>query len=378
MPALAERLQAYRRQGPYRQRNRIDPPGLIAFNSNDYLGLSSHPQVAEALASGVARYGVGSGGSHLICGHHAEHHALEEELADFVGRDRALLFSSGYMANLGVMQALLGRRDTVIGDRLNHASLIDAAKLSGAQLKRYSHGDVNAAKKILDDINSGQKLLVTDSVFSMDGDLAPLAELADLAGRSDATLMVDDAHGFGALGATGAGGLQALGLSQQQVPVLMATLGKAAGLQGAFVAGSESLIDGLIQFSRTYIYTTAMPAAFAAALRVSLRLIREESWRRQKLVANIQRFRATALRLGVPVLPSTTAIQGLVAGDNLQVLAWAQWMRDRGFALTAIRAPTVPRGSERLRITLSAQHTDKQIDQLVDALSDLRSIPDDE
>jgi len=372
MSALAQRLQVYRQQGLYRQRNRVDQPGLVAFDSNDYLGLKDHPALVEALAAGAERYGAGGGGSHLICGHHAEHQALEEELAEFVGRDRVLLFSSGYMANLGVMQTLLGRHDTVVGDRLNHASLIDAAKLSGARLRRYQHCDAKAANNILSSIDSGQKLLVTDGVFSMDGDIAPLVELAALAESNSAGMMVDDAHGFGVLGANGAGSVQAAGLDQQQVPVLMATLGKAAGLQGAFVAGSETLIEGLIQFARTYIYTTAMPSAFAAALRVSLRLIQSEGWRREKLASNIRRFRDAALQEGLPLLSSITAVQGMVAGDNQQALSWAQQLQECGFAVTAIRSPTVPKGTERMRITLSAEHADEQIDRLVNALAGLR------
>ena len=369
--ALAARLENYRDQGLYRHRQSTDGSSLIAFNSNDYLGLAGHPQVAEALAAGAKKYGCGSTGSHLVCGHHYEHQALEEELADFVGRPRALLFSSGYMANLGVMQALLGRHDTVVGDRLNHASLIDAARLSGARHRRYSHVDVASADQYLQATGDGQKLLVTDSVFSMDGDIAPLAKLADVADERDACMMVDDAHGFGVSGRDGAGSVQAAGLTVEQVPVLMATLGKAAGLQGAFVAGSETLIEGLIQFARTYVYTTALPAAVAAALRVSLRLIQSEQWRRDQLVANVNYFRSAAEQLGLPLLPSATAIQGVVADDNQTAIAWAQQLQEEGLGVTAIRAPTVPKGSERLRVTLSAVHTTAEIDQLVAGLERL-------
>jgi 8-amino-7-oxononanoate synthase len=373
MEVLAARLQKYRDQGLYRCRQFSQDSSSIAFNSNDYLGLAGHPQVAEALASAAKKYGCGSTGSHLISGHHHEHQALEEELAEFVGRPRALLFSSGYMANLGVMQALLGRHDTVVSDRLNHASLIDAAKLSGARHRRYRHADVASADENLQAAGGGQKLLVTDGVFSMDGDIAPLPELAAVAEQRAACLMVDDAHGFGVLGNRGSGSVQAAGLSMDQVPVLMATLGKAAGIQGAFVAGSETLVEGLIQFARTYVYTTALPAAVAAALRVSLRLIREDDWRRDQLKTNVNYFRNAAGQLGLQLLPSTTAIQGVVAGDNYKAMGWARQLQLDGIGVTAIRAPTVPTGGERLRITLSAGHATAEIDQLVEGLARLQT-----
>lgn len=371
---FAERLQKSRDRGLYRHRNQVVSKPLVAFNSNDYLGLAGDPVVAEALAHGARRYGAGSGGSHLISGHHREHQALEEELADFVGRDRALLFSSGYMANLGVMQALMGRHDTVVSDRLNHASLIDAAKLSGAKHKRYRHADVASARHLFKSIAGDRGLLVTDCIFSMDGDVAPLVQLADLANQQHSLMMVDDAHGFGLYGDTGGGSLQAAGLSQQQVPILMATLSKAAGGLGAFVAGSDALIETLIQFARTYVYTTAMPAAMAVALRASLKLIRDGDWRRDRLTHNINRFRVAAEQAGLPLLASMTAIQGVIAGDNQTALAWGHQLRTAGFDVTPIRAPTVPAGTERLRITLSSVHTDEQVDQLIDALAALPSI----
>ena len=373
MEVLAARLKKYRDQDLYRNRQFSQDSSSIAFNSNDYLGLAGHPQVAEALATAAKKYGCGSTGSHLISGHHYEHQALEEELAEFVGRPRALLFSSGYMANLGIMQALLGRHDTVVGDRLNHASLIDAAKLSGARHRRYRHADVASADENLQSADGGQKLLVTDGVFSMDGDIAPLPELAAIAEQRAACLMVDDAHGFGVLGNRGSGSVQAAGLSVDQVPVLMATLGKAAGVQGAFVAGSETLVEGLIQFARTYVYTTALPAAVAAALRISLRLIREDDWRRDQLNINVNYFRTAAGQLGLRLLPSTTAIQGVVAGDNQTAMGWARQLQLDGIGVTAIRAPTVPKGGERLRITLSAGHTAADIDRLVQGLARLQT-----
>ena len=373
---LGQRLEGYQNKGLYRQRVIGAGAGQLVFNSNDYLGLANHPKLKKSLADAVSRYGAGSGGSHLVCGHHQQHHLLEQELADFVGRDRALLFSSGYMANIGVMQALLGRHDTVVGDRLNHASLIDAVKISGANHRRYRHGDVAAATQAVDGVKSGQVLIATDGVFSMDGDIAPLPELAALAANTGAILMVDDAHGFGVIGETGAGSLEAVGLTQSQVPVLMATLGKAAGLQGAFVAGSEALIEGLIQFARTYVYTTALPASTAAALRTSLHLIQQEPWRRQQLKTNIGYFRRGAEQLGVGLLNSSTPIQGMVAGNNQRVLAWSEQLAVAGIAVTAIRSPTVPMGSERLRITLQADHTEQQIDQLLEAIARLEDFDD--
>lgn len=373
---LGERLEGYQNKGLYRQRVIGAGAGQRVFNSNDYLGLANHPKLKKSLADAVSLYGAGSGGSHLVCGHNQQHHQLEQELADFVGRDRALLFSSGYMANIGVMQALLGRHDTVVGDRLNHASLIDAVKISGANHRRYRHGDVAAARKAVAGVKSGQVLIATDGVFSMDGDIAPLSQLSALAANSGATLMVDDAHGFGVIGETGAGSLEAVGLTQSQVPVLMATLGKAAGLQGAFVAGSETLIEGLIQFARTYVYTTALPASTAAALRTSLHLIQQEPWRRQQLKTNIEYFRRGAEQLGVGLLNSSTPIQGIVAGNNQRVLAWSEQLAVAGIAVTAIRSPTVPMGSERLRITLQADHTEQQIDQLLEAIGRLENFDD--
>ncbi|MBL4623223.1 MAG: 8-amino-7-oxononanoate synthase [Immundisolibacteraceae bacterium] len=369
---LDQRLEDYRNQGLYRQRVISAGTGQLVFNSNDYLGLANHPKLKKTLADAVNRYGAGSGGSHLVCGHHHQHHSLEQELAEFVGRDRALLFSSGYMANIGVMQTLLGRHDTVVGDRLNHASLIDAVKICSANHRRYRHGDLAAATRAVAEVESGQVLIATDGVFSMDGDIAPLPELAALAAQTGATLMVDDAHGFGVLGDSGAGSLQAVGLTQSEVPVLMATLGKAAGLQGAFVAGSETLIEGLIQFARTSIYTTALPASTAAGLRTSLHLIRDESWRRDKLQTNIDYFRRGAEQLEVELLNSSTPIQGMVAGSNQRVMTWSDQLVMAGIAVTAIRSPTVPAGSERLRITLQADHSEQQIDQLLESLALLK------
>jgi 8-amino-7-oxononanoate synthase len=344
---------------------------LLSFAGNDYLGLAQHPLVIAALKRTADDEGVGSTAAHLICGHRAEHAALEEALAEWTGRERALLFSTGYMANLGVMQAMLRPGDVCVQDKLNHACLLDGAALAGAELKRYPHGDVDGAARQLASRAEAGALLATDGVFSMDGDLAPLRELAKLCDREDATLMVDDAHGLGVLGEDGAGSLSALDLGQRDVPVLMATLGKALGCQGAFVAGSAGFIEGLTQSARTYVYTTAMPPAVAAAALAAVRVARTESWRREKLAALIRRFREGAAELGLPLLPSDTAIQPLLLGAAEAAMGAAGLLEERGFLVGAIRPPTVPAGKARLRITLSAAHEDEHVDRLLDALASL-------
>lgn len=341
---------------------------LLSFCSNDYLGLAQHPQLIDALKL-AANEGVGSGSAHLICGHRAAHAALEEALAEWTGRDRALLFSTGYMANLGVMQALLQRDDLCVQDKLNHACLLDGAQLAGATLKRFPHADVEAAAQQLATRPDAAALLATDGVFSMDGDIAPLRELSALCRREGAAFMVDDAHGLGVLGAHGEGSVVDAGLSQDDVPVLMATLGKALGCSGAFVAGSAELIDGLVQSARTYIYTTAMPPALAAATLAAVKLAQTEGWRREKLRALIARFRAGAGQLGLPLMPSPTAIQPLLVGDAGAALAASDALEREGFLVTAIRPPTVPQGKARLRITLSASHEESDVDRLLEALS---------
>ena len=344
---------------------------LLGFCGNDYLGLAQHPLVIAAFKRTADDEGVGSTAAHLICGHRAEHAALEEALADWTGRERAALFSTGYMANLGVMQALLRAGDMCVQDKLNHACLLDGAALAGAQLKRYPHNDVDGAARQLASRAEAGALLATDGVFSMDGDLAPLRELARLCEQEGATLMVDDAHGLGVLGDNGAGTLSMLDLGQRDVPVLMATLGKALGCSGAFVAGSAALIDGLLQFARPYVYTTAMPPAVAAAALAAVRIARKESWRREKLAALIRRFRDGAQQLGLPLMPSDTAIQPLLLGEATTAMAAAGALEAVGFLVGAIRPPTVPAGKARLRITLSAAHEEEHVDQLLEALSGL-------
>ncbi|ANX03233.1 8-amino-7-oxononanoate synthase [Immundisolibacter cernigliae] len=374
-------LAARRAAGLYRERRIAQSPQsplrkfpggeLLTFCSNDYLGLANHPAVGAALVRGAQQWGVGAGASHLLAGHTAAHHALEEELADAVGRPRALLFSTGYMANQGVLGALLDRRSAVYSDQLNHASLIDAARLCQARVSVYRHGDARHLAEQLAADGAPRRLVITDGVFSMDGDLAPLVELATLARQSKAWLMVDDAHGFGVLGPGGAGSVAQAGLDGDAVPVLMGTLGKALGCFGAFVAGSEALIETLIQHARSYIYTTALPPALAEATRAALRLARAESWRREKVQALVARFRAGAGQLGLPLLESTTPIQPLIAGSAQRALAWSAHLERRGLLVPAVRPPTVPEGTARLRIVLTAAHEEAQVDRLLDALAGL-------
>jgi 8-amino-7-oxononanoate synthase len=324
-----------------------------------------------ALKDGADRFGVGSGAAHLVSGHGRAHHELEEALADFTGRPRALLFSTGYMANLGILQALLGRHDQVFEDRYNHASLLDAAKLSGAKLHRYGHADASSLAGKLATANKGERLVATDGVFSMDGDAAPLAELAQLCKQHDAWLLVDDAHGIGVLGREGRGSLDAAGLGLGDVPILMGTLGKALGTAGAFVAGSEDLIETLIQQARTYVYTTATPPALAWATLESLRIARAEDWRREKLRALVARFRAGAAELGLALMDSQTPIQPLLVGDAARAMRLSEQLLARGILVTAIRPPTVPAGTARLRITFSALHEEAQVDRLLAALEEI-------
>ncbi|GAB4352986.1 MAG: 8-amino-7-oxononanoate synthase [Gammaproteobacteria bacterium] len=359
-------------QGPQTVEAVVDGRRCLAFCSNDYLGLANHPAVKEAMKRGVDRYGVGGGASHLINGHSAAHHELEEALADFVGRERAVLFSTGYMANLGAVGALMRKGDAVYEDRLNHASLLDAGLLCRAQFHRYGHGEVAELERRLEPSQRRRQLIVTDGVFSMDGDLAPLPELAGLAAQRDAWLMVDDAHGIGVLGEKGAGTLERFGLGADRVPVLVGTLGKALGTAGAFVAGSEGLAETLIQQARTYIYTTAMPPAVAVATLASLKLVREEAWRRDRLQQLVRRFRQGAEALGFRLMPSETPIQPILIGDPEKALRLSDALWERGLLITAIRPPTVPRGSARLRVTFSAAHSESQVDRLLDALEELR------
>ena len=372
---LAERHAAHL----YRQRPLLETPQgpevladgqrLLAFCSNDYLGLANHPEVIAAMQQGAAKWGVGGGASHLVIGHSTPHHELEEALAEFTGRPRALLFSTGYMANLAAVTALVGQGDTVLEDRINHASLLDAGLLSGARFSRYLHNDAASLASRLDKA-TGNTLVVTDGVFSMDGDLADLPALCAAAKAKNAWLLVDDAHGLGPLGATGGGIVEHFGLGVGDVQVLVGTLGKAFGTAGAFVAGSEGLIETLIQFARPYIYTTSQPPAVACATLKSLQLLRTESWRREHLNKLIARFRQGAAEIGLNLMDSATPIQPIMIGDSARAMRLSALLRERGLLVTAIRPPTVPAGSARLRVTLSAAHSEAQLERLLQMLAE--------
>ncbi|WP_366935609.1 8-amino-7-oxononanoate synthase [uncultured Microbulbifer sp.] len=350
----------------------VDGCELVTFSCNDYLGLATHPEVIAAQQRG-AELGAGATASHLVNGHFAIHQQLQDKIAEITGREAALLFGSGYMANVGVINALVGRGDHIVQDRLNHASLIDGGRISGARYLRFGHNDIKSLEQQLQRARasgSGNTLVAVDGVYSMDGDTAPLAAIAALCARYDAWLMVDEAHGFGVMGSErfpSAGSVAAAGLSQEQAPIVMGTLGKAAGNGGAFVAGSKQLIDYLTQFARTYIYTTGMPPAVAAGCLKALELMQREPLR-ETLAARIAYFRARAAALALPLENSTSAIQPLVLGCENTVLAVAEILRERGYLVGAIRPPTVPTGTARLRITLSAVHTESQIDGLLAAL----------
>jgi 8-amino-7-oxononanoate synthase len=349
----------------------LDGLPCVDFCSNDYLGLSAHPRVTEAFIEAARIHGVGARASHLITGHQTEHAALEEELADFTGRERAILFSTGYMANLGLASALVNKGGTVFGDRLNHASLIDAGRMSRALLHHYPHGDAAALERQLAALDSGPALVLTDGVFSMDGDLAPLPEIAAACARHGAFLAVDDAHGLGVIGEGGRGSLEHFGLTVKEVPALVGTLGKGFGSFGAFVAGDEDLIETLIQRARTYIYTTALPAAVAAATRAALAVSIAESWRRERVLALTRRFRELAASAGLPLADSITPIQPILLGRADAAVDASAKLLERGFFVAAIRPPTVPDGTSRLRVTLSAAHRDSDVENLVAFLSEI-------
>ena len=385
MKNLDKHLNDLKRQHRYRARRVtqspqqvdlvIDGKQVINFCSNDYLGFANHPRIKQAMIDGVKKYGAGSGSAHLINGHSEAHHLLEEELAAFTGYPRAILFSTGYMANIGICQALLDKNDYVFEDRLNHASLIDGGLISNARFQRYLHNDADSLRAKLDKAvrndADAERLVLTDAVFSMDGDIADMPKLASLCRQTDSWLMIDDAHGFGTLGSNGRGSLQHFDLGIDDVPIYMATLGKAMGTAGAFIAGSESLIETIIQKARTYVYTTAMPAAIAEATRASLRLLNDEPEHRQRLLENINYFRNLCKQSEIAIENSTTAIQPVIIGDEQKTLKISEKLFEAGFLVSAIRPPTVPEGTSRLRITLSASHTHSHIEQLLIAIDSL-------
>ena len=383
MRDFAAEIEQRKRDGLYRHRRLMSGPQqpeltsdgkpLLSFCSNDYLGLANDAGNIEALKKALPETGLGGAASHLVCGHHEAHHQLEERLAAFTRRSSALFFSTGYMANMGVISALVGRGDTVFSDKLNHASIVDGCILSRARMRRYAHGDVAALGTMLANTD-GHKVVVTDGVFSMDGDVAPLRELARVCREQGALLVVDDAHGIGVLGPEGRGSVLEAGLSEEEVPVLIGTLGKAVGTSGAFVAGPEWLTEYLVQKARTYIYTTAMPPALAVATCASLDRIESDDAPREHLNQLIADFRSGAGRLGYELMPSKTPIQPIMIGDNHTALALSRALEAQGLLVTAIRPPTVPVGQARLRVTLSAAHTTDQLKQLLAALSKARHL----
>jgi len=379
---LKQQLAQRKAEHLYRSRKIIESPQsvepvingkkVLSFCSNDYLGLANHADVIKSFKQAADHYGVGSGSAHLVSGHSAEHHALEEELASFMGTERALLFSTGYMANLGVVTALCDRHSEVYEDKLNHASLLDAALLSRAKRFRYPHNDMNNLAQRLSTSENKNKLLMSDGVFSMDGDFAPLDRMVALSKKYNTILMLDDAHGIGVVGEKGRGSIEHFNLDVHDVPVIVGTLGKAFGTAGAFVAGSEALIETLIQQARSYIFTTAMPPAIAAATRKSLHLIQNEPWRREKLQSLIMQFRKGAFELGLSLMDSATAIQPVIIGSSEKTVLASEKLLNKGFLISAIRPPTVPEGTSRLRITFSAEHTEGQVEKLLHTLSDLK------
>ena len=350
---------------------RIEDRDLINFCSNDYLGLANHPDIIAAFKVGADKFGVGSSASSLVSGRSILHQQLEEKLVDKTGREAALIFPSGYMANLAVATTFTGRTDAVFFDRLAHASLVDGARLSGAKRYRYQHVDPDSLDSILIKSDANTKLVLTDAVFSMDGDKAPIKTLAKVCKQNNAVIAVDDAHGFGVLGKTGGGLLEECEIRPDQVPILMATFGKALGTAGAFVAADQAIIEMLIQFARSYIYSTAQAPALAGATLAAIEIIEKETWRKEKLSALIKRFRSGAEALGLNLLPSETAIQPLIIGDSEDASRISKELLNNGFLIAAIRSPTVPAGSARLRITLTADHSEEQLDRLLATLGRL-------
>ena len=358
------------RQGPQGPRIVVDGRELLAFCSNDYLGLASHPRIVKAAIEAASRYGVGEGASHLLSGHSAVHERLEERLAEFMQMPRALLFSTGYQANIGAVTALAGPEDAIFSDALNHASLIDGVRLSGARVVRYPHADLGFLSAALAESGASTKLIVTDGVFSMDGDIAPLPGMLDLCEHHDAWLLVDDAHGFGVMGPQGRGSPAHFGLRSPRI-VYVGTLGKAAGVAGAFVAGAAEVVESVLQRARTYIYTTAAPAMLAAAVETSLELIREDEWRRERLRNLIVVLREGLRESERALAPSDTPIQPLVLGGNSEAVRASTALRERGILVPAIRPPTVPEGTARLRISLSAAHSEDEVLRLAAALREV-------
>ncbi len=381
--SISQHLANLKQQGAYRQRRQLNSPQdievvvdgkkFLSFCSNDYLGLANDARVCLAAKNAITNFGVGTGASQLITGYTSLHASLEEQLAEFLGYPRCVLFSSGYLANLGVISAFSTRHSLILQDRLNHASLIDAARYAGGQLKRYQHRDINHANEIIASSQSEQHLIVSDGVFSMEGSIAPLEQLHQLKRNTNDKLIIDDAHAIGVLGSKGKGSLEHLGIEPSKVDILIGTFGKAFGGSGAFVLGDNDTIDFIIQKARTLIYTTAAPASLAAAAIQSLNIIINEPERRQRLHENIQYFRKALSVTTLELLDSITAIQTIIIGENKQTLWFSKQLETHGLLVLAIRPPTVPVNTARLRITLSSEHTQQQIDQLVNSLIDIEN-----
>ena len=341
---------------------------LINFSSNDYLGLANSDELKSAVEQGVANWGVGAGASHLVCGHQSPHDSLEHEIAEFVGAEKAIVFSTGYMANLAVPNAFLSRHDLLLQDKLNHASLIDAGLLCRAKTHRYRHLDLDHASQLIDQSAAPRIMIATDGVFSMNGGVADVSRLSEICDHENRLLLVDDAHGFGVLGKSGAGSLEQAGLRPRGQTLMIGTLSKAVGSFGAFVAGDAIWIDHLIQHARPYIYTTALPPAIVEASRAGIRMIQQQAWRLEKLSENVALFRKLAAGKGVELLEAQAPIQSVVFGSPVDAVGASERLEKKGFLVVAIRPPTVPEGTSRLRITLSASHEAHQIEGLVEAL----------
>lgn len=383
LAALQKELDQRKADGLLRQRRLLDSPQAehivandkpyLSFCSNDYLGLANHPELIAAMQKAAADSGVGSGASNLITGHHRYHDDLEKQLAKFMGLPAALLFSTGYMANIGVLGALAGRNDAIFADKLNHACLNDGSYFSYADFLRYPHNDVAALEKLLRESKARHKLIAADAVFSMDGDIAPIPEYLELCEKYDAYLYLDDAHGFGVLGEHGQGSLSHFNVKSPRI-IVMATLGKAAGVAGAFVAGEQVVIDYLVQKAKSYVYSTPAPPALSATLSASVRLIEQGDHLRSHLQTLIAYLKANLRLKKWQLLPSDTAIQPLIIGDNLQSLAVSEYLQTHGILVPAIRPPTVPVGTARLRISLSAAHTVDDVEKLITALHQAENI----
>ncbi len=380
--SVPKQLAKLKQQDAYRNRRTLEGPqgvqvtikgkSFLSFCSNDYLGLANDKRVCQAATEAISKFGVGSGASQLINGYSSAHESLEEQLADFLGYQRCVLFSSGYLANLGVVSTFCSRHDLILEDRLNHASLIDAAKYAGGDLKRYQHRDIKHAKDILEASRSSSHLIISDGVFSMEGSIAPIKQLSELK-HPNTKLIIDDAHGVGVLGDHGKGSLEHTGTNPSNVDILIGTFGKSFGSSGAFVLADNDSIDYLIQKARTLIYTTSPPAALAAAAQQSLNIIINEPERRQRLHSNINYFRKAVSKTPLTLLDSITAIQSIVIGENKKTVWFSKQLEKYGLLVLAIRPPTVPINTARLRITISSEHTHQHIDQLVEALIKIHS-----